>query len=294
MRRCVLPTIRPVRRGAGRPLVILAAVVLPIGLTSCSGADADPIVAAGERTVAAGTARIAMTTIIDAGVGEAKQRLDGGGLVDFGRRASQLEVRVGPPQQASTGISSEGGVSVLINAEDEQTFVRFASWAAERPWNRLPAGEDVGGQGLGPPDLAAQLQLLTLGLVSLEELGEEEVRGEPTTHYRVSIDLDEAARDASDDQRQVVDLILAGQADRQFDLDVWVGEEYVHRLSHTVDVPAAAIVADGSAASEGPMVGAGATVTTVTEYFDLGVPFSFEMPENAVEATTQAPEPTTE
>lgn len=247
--------------------------LLAVALTACGllGPDVDTLVAAGTRTTEAGTARVAFTTVVDGGVGRPKQRTDATGLVDFGRNLTQLEMRVGRPGSAGAERSADGLVTVVVR-DDESVYLRPASASGDRPWGRiaidpvegraaLPAGDDLGGQ----------LQLLGGGVTDLRELGEEDVRGEPATRYRVTVDLARAVESAPEQDRDALRALAERAGEQDFLLDVWVGDGHVRRMSYTVPLDA-----------EG-------TLSTVVEYFDFGVPVEVAIPDNAIDLCDSDP-----
>jgi hypothetical protein len=292
---------------------VLAVVAMTLGVagfTVIRGSAFDDIVAAGERTEEAGTARVAVTTVVDAGVGRAKQRIDSVGLVDFGAGATQFEVRVGSPQ--ASGELPVGDVPLLVTDDGTDTFVRYVSWSADRPWVRLTPDEvSTGGSestGGGADGLAALLRALRSGVTEVEEIGGEVVRGDDTTHLRATVDLTRAVAAASKEDREELDRLTEIQSRDELVLDVWTDGERVRRLSYTLDLtrppdgsadPAAEPAGEPSPPSpsaeapasgaELPGMGPGATFQVVLEYFDFGVPFVVQVPPDVEEATGGPP-----
>lgn len=256
------------------------------GASGCGGGGVEVIVDASARTVESGTARIALTTVIDGGVGESKQRIDASGLVEFGRQAMDLQMRMGLPQRGGSDVTSDGGVDMLVRSDGATTVARLVAWPEDRPWAALP-GSDSDSQGLTSAHLGVQMEALSAGITDIEEVGAEVVRGHDTTHYRASVDLDEALSQASGQEREGLQEIAAQQAGRDLPLDVWVGAERIRRVSYTLDLasvpatPAPSSVASGDPSFQPeatPAVGRGGSVTLVAEYFDFGVPFVVAMP----------------
>jgi hypothetical protein len=108
------------------------------------------------------------------------------------------------------------------------------------------------------PDASEVVLEAALEGASVEDLGDEEVRGAEATHYR--IDLGEAGvaalRDLAPNQVAMFEL---EHPDRVTSLDVWVADDLIRRISHTF--------------SE-----AGATGSVTLEYYDFGAAITIEPP----------------
>lgn len=268
-----------------RSLGLLAVLVLSASGCSLFGSDVDSIVEAGRRTTEAGTARVAVTTIIDAGFGQPKQRTDASGLIDFDQNVTQLEMRVGIPALAGAS-SSADGVPLLVIGDGQSMFMRSTTWPEEQPWTRVPvAGVGADGEAVdgAANDLGAQLQLLGSGVTSLEELGEEDVRGESAKRYEVLVDLEKAIQAAPDDKRASLQELADRTQDVELPLELWIGSGQVRRMSYSIN-----IASDG--AQEAATAGQ-ANVSTVIEYFDFGIPFDFQIPVNVVDAPADGATP---
>ncbi len=296
----------------------LTAAAMALGVAGFSlirGSEFDRVVAAGERTEDSGTARVAVVTVVDAGVGRSRQRLDLVGLVDFGSGATQLEVRIGAP--TTSGEPAPGGVSLMLVDDGTDVYVRDPAGPPDQAWARLePAQGELAGVADG---LAALLRSLRPGVTRVEEIGEEQVRGEATTHHRVTVDLVRASRAAPAGDRTELSRLTDIQGRDDLTLDVWVDGERVRRLSYALDLtrssqtsgepsatasssvspsvspseapPSGAATGPGATADEAGVPGLGtealapgARYQVILEYFDFGVPFAVEVPENVEDA----------
>jgi hypothetical protein len=256
-------------------------VLLSLGVTGCGlfgGSDMERIAEAGTRTTEAGSAKVAVTTIIDGGFGQFKQRTDASGMISFADNLTQLEMRVGIPQLAGAS-SSANGVPMLVIGDGQSMYMRSTTAAPDQPWARVPvAGEEGEGQGLGASnDLGAQLRLLGGGVTEIEEVGEEDVRGEPSTHYKVTIDLLKAVEEAPEEERAALQQLVEQNSVEQFPMELWIGDGHVRRMSYSIDLPA------GDGEGEQAAAGGEASVSTVIEYFDFGIPVVVQIPENVVD-----------
>ncbi len=252
-------------------VVALLVVLLRLLLAAPGGVIAD----AGRRTVEQGTARVAVTTVADSGIGGTTQRIDTVGLVDFTEESAQFEVRVGVPQR--TGVpTSVGGPTLLVTTLGPETYVRYTAWSPSRPWALLGEAE---GEQVGLVDLEAQLDAMARGVTTVEEVGTEAVRGRSTTHYRADVTAATAASWLPAEQGETMRDLAERGSGGTFPLDVWVADGLVRRLSYTVTPR------PGPAADEASGLGAGASVTVVSEYYDFGVPFELAAPLDVDELT---------
>lgn len=114
----------------------------------------------------------------------------------------------------------------------------------------------------GTVDPTAQLHLMA-AVSEAEEIGEEDVRGEPTTVYRGTYDVARALEAASDpvQQASLKSLLGLGATMTEAPYDVFLDEDgLLRRLEQTIEVPA------GDATGGQTM-----TVTTTLELYDFGV-----------------------
>lgn len=113
----------------------------------------------------------------------------------------------------------------------------------------------------GTVDPSAQLHLLA-AVEEAEAVGEEEVRGEQTTHYRGTYDVARAIRGGRGVQQPALTSLLGVAKDmKEASYDVFLDEDgLLRRLQQTVEVPA-------SEATGGQEL----AVTTTLELYDFGI-----------------------
>ena len=113
----------------------------------------------------------------------------------------------------------------------------------------------------GTVDPSAQLHLLA-AVETAEAVGEEEVRGEPTTHYRGTYDVARAIRGGRGVQQPALTSLLGVAKDmKEASYDVFLDEDgLLRRLQQTVEVPAS----DATGGQE-------LAVTTTLELYDFGI-----------------------
>lgn len=217
------------RRLAGSLIILLVAA----GLAGCGGGggdelgDVELIRTAATTTEAAGSARMAMT------VGVGGQELTAEGEFDFDDQRGRLSMDM------------SGVLSDLPDAPDDLTFdtvydgttIYYSSdlfgGTVDADWIRVDLSDLTAAAGIDPSQLPTSnnpTDVLT-GLEAasedgVEEVGQEEVRGTETTHYRATIDLASTfeENDAITD-RDRFEAVLAQIGDDPVQTDVWLDDE---------------------------------------------------------------------
>lgn len=176
--------------------------------------------------------RLTMSGIAGAG-GEIDVTADG--VVDFETGAAELSMDMG---EAFAGTGMDG--TMVVRTIGKIVYLRSPLFANGIPgvgpdtWLRIDLEETLQSQGLGVDQLRQlgdndpRQGLAVLGGVTdgVQEVGEEEVRGTPTTRYRARVDLERAARESgavTDEEsfRRFLDTVDA----ETLRVDVWVDEE---------------------------------------------------------------------
>ena len=95
------------------------------------------------------------------------------------------------------------------------------------------AGIDLERHARREPDAGGRARLAAARRRPVTEVGTETVDGVETTHYRVSIDLDRAAKHASGPTQDALQGVIAQSGVTTLPLDVWVDENgYVRKVSY--------------------------------------------------------------
>lgn len=207
--------------------------------------------AAAADTDAAASARYTLTTATT--VNGAEVVFTGAGIYDWSTDTGQTtyEVPVGKVLQRLLGPD-------LYLALPQQPKVFFKLKTAD------VANSPVG----GTVDPSAQLHLLA-AVQQAEIVGEQEVRGEPTTHYRGRYDVARAIRGARGVQQPALRSLLGlGATATSSSYDVFLDEQgLLRRLQQTIEVPASASTGDQ-----------GLKVTTTLELYDFGIEVKVQPP----------------
>jgi hypothetical protein len=247
-----------------------AATLLAVLLLAACGGDAlsprDALVQAQRKTAQVKTYRMSLTgttTIPQAG------RLDFEGNGEFDATA----------RRGHTAMDMEQVGEVEVVMDKLVMYLRMdllRQQAPElKPWIELDlqrVGKEVGvdfqslmqlGQQQNPTQSLQQLRAAG----EVEEVGEELVRGEETTHYRTTVDLERQAQLVQRNNPRAADSIrntvkLTGQ--RKVPMEIWVdGDQLVRRMKWTQKLPAG----DEKA-----------TTTTTMELYDFGADVEIELP----------------
>ncbi len=210
--------------------------VLLLLVAGCGGAaspDLSGVALAVKQTENAGTARFELA-------------LEGGqasfaaqGAFDFDEQQTSMTIDLG-----SLGVALGQDDPTLDAVLDGKVFyVRFPSQTGfirpGRPWLKLDLEEVAAKSGTDlsrldqlsyadPTQALAYLQ----GAGELAEVGKEDVRGVETTHYKGTIDLEEAVANAPAEQREQLERLLEQSSVTDLPAEAWIdGDGYLRRLT---------------------------------------------------------------
>ena len=255
---------------------IAASLVCVFLLSSCGGAQENPlsvITLAADKTAEVGTARVAMDMTMTTSEGEI--RTSGEGVFDLDALQGEMTMNVVGPGNPEA-MTMEGVF------DGTKIYMKFpASIAAQMPggksWISMDLQEVGEQEGLdfnalmqsGSSDPTQTLHYLRGASGDIETVGEEEIRGTPTTHYKATIDYDKVAEQAPADVREGmernVELIKEWLGDDTAPIDVWIDEEgFARRMKTSAEYAA------------GPA--AGTQMSMTMDLFDFGVEADIEIP----------------
>ncbi|MGY1456948.1 hypothetical protein [Streptomyces sp. SS8] len=255
---------------AGTALAVLAA-------TGCSGrgaAAADVSAAEARATVReaaealAGSGTSRTRTAVEMTNGGTRVTIRGSGVFDYGRRTGRLRVVL--PGEA-TGESERRRVVELVTPGALYMRNRGAG-VPDGKWVRvdtaaLPDGNLVTGGATDPVSAAELLR----GVRSASFRGEERLHGETVRHYRGTVDLAVAAREAEPRSRGQLAAAAEGLSNRTVVFDAYLDERgRLRKVRHRFSFPRAA----GAPGREGD-----AEVVSTTSLYGFGVPVEVELPE---------------
>lgn len=265
----------------------VAALASLLLLGAC-GDDASPLEtvrAAADATSGSGTFRYEGTVESSEGAGAGGTDLEG---------AFDPEQRLGSAtvDASQFGIPGLGEVDAIYDFNDgfviymhlAELFEGAPAELAGVEWVRMDLDELARQAGLdldfgalvnsASNDPTSGMQQLR-GATKVDEVGTEEVRGVETTHYEVTVDLDKAAAEAPDDQREALQALADLYTEKTLSAEVWIdGDDRVRRM-HTSQDLSKLDLPDNIDASMSPFQG---VLTTQFEYFGFGDDVEVELP----------------
>ena len=250
-----------------RPARGLAAVGLGVSLLAgCGGGSApatqqeqgssrtaaEVVQAATSATEQAGSSRFSLESVTE--VGAQSVTFSGEGLTDAEGREGSATFTL--PQGAGTL---------------EQRFlddVLYLQVPGQPGWFRLALADLVGTPFESAAQPTGSLDALRSAGADVEEAGEEDVRGEPTTRYTGTVDAEEALGRLDGALRDLADQGLGAAASGTFPFELWIdGQDRVRRFRLTVELPASEATGGQPVSSE-----------TTVELYDFGVDVAVEPP----------------
>jgi hypothetical protein len=247
-------------------MVALAIVIVATaGAAGAGDSDGDlaRITKSGDELAKAGGAKFRGTTTADGGGGNSRVTFDGS--FDFKNRAGEYSV-----DAAAIGLQGTGKVRTLVvggvlylsldalEGGDPSSTPDLAG----KKWLKLDPQMFGGGGEIGQSDPNGSLDALRGAKDDVKRVGSEKVRGTRTTHYRVSVDAEQAVNNAPEDQRDEVRNSIGAIGSGTIPADVWVdGKGRLRKIR--LRVAASSSKTKGSVAFE---------------YFDLGARVNVEAP----------------
>ncbi|MCQ4211323.1 hypothetical protein [Streptomyces longispororuber] len=229
---------RPARRAAAA--VAVAGIVA--GATGCGGGaeagdrSADPartVRLAADRLVREGSSQA--RTSMEMASGGTRVTIRGVGLYDYRRGLGELKVQL--PQDAA-GAEEHRPITELLAPGALYMKNRGAGVPADK-WVRVDTASLTDGNLVtgGATDPLAAAELLR-GAREVTYVGESDVAGVPTRHYKGDIDLGAAAKAASEGNRGALAAAAKGFARSGVPFDVYLDDEGLirkvrHRFSFT-------------------------------------------------------------
>jgi hypothetical protein len=243
-------------------------------------AAASALRAAPESVADAGTA--AFQVVLEIAVGGETYDVVADGTIDAAAEQMAMTMDMGALFGALASSSGaavpEGFAGAWEMVVDGSTFYMRApvfqvlgvdGWLSMDP-AELGMSQEAFGLGAGSFDFSQMLDSLRGVVGEPEVVGEEDVRGVPTTHYAASMDLEEALAQVPEEERAAAEAQLEQLGDiggAEIPIDVWIDADDLPRRVR-MDM-------DGLFASLG--IGEGGASITM-EYFDFGEPVDIDVP----------------
>lgn len=249
--------------------------VSPEGLDE---AALERVTQAAQNTADEGTARFDLNVLTeDTGAADGQPPVSVEAEEDFDAR-----------QRALTFVGPDGNLEVVV--DDTDVYVQIPA-TEDDDWARIELDElltaDVGFGGVGGlPFQSPQANLAVLedSVTAAAEGGEEEVRGEASTRYDLTVDLEAAAQNEEQNAPGLAAAIeKSGMT--ELDMQVWVdGEERVNRIAYTLELSQANTEAvESELSTEGvesdvEAEPAGRVIVEI-EYYDFAADITVDVPD---------------
>lgn len=246
----------------GLGVVLGALAALAAACSSSSPTSAQEVVrGAVEATADGGAARVSMSGIIESADGP--QAVTADGVADVARSRGRFDMDLTAFGLGAVEVVFDGAVIYLsVPSEVLPIPTPWASIDVDRLAAEGGAGILEGLRGADPTQVLDLLGAAT----DVEELGEEEVRGVSTTHYRFTIDVEAALESLPEEARQALGAFSSALADTRAPAEVWIdGEGRVRRLSSVLELGG----------------GSGQESTLNLEMYDYGTTAPIEIPAEA-------------
>jgi hypothetical protein len=222
-----------------RRLAALAALLLvAAGCGGGGGKSVQPSGSVGQNPIAqaASNTSRAGSVKLDFGISGKGVKGGGRGVFDTGTTGSgRLSMTVEGTGGATTVDTIVDGTVLYIRSPVFQQVL-----PAGKEWVRLDLaqlakqqGVDLGSLVDSNPTPNGALAYLRGSTGKVRDLGKEKVRGVETTHYRATIDLEQAARQAKGSTRESIRRVIDVAGVKNLPVDVWVGEDgYVRKVTY--------------------------------------------------------------
>jgi hypothetical protein len=199
--------------------------------TQSSSPAQNPIAAASTKTSRAGSVKIEFAI--------AGKAVKGGGRGAFdtsstgaGRLAMTVEGNSGGATTVDT--ISSGALLYIRTPVFQQALPPGKEWVrVDLARLAKQNGVDLGSLVDSNPTPKGALAYLRGSTGKVEELGKEKVKGEDTTHYKTTIDLEQAAKRAKGSTRQSIRRVIDVAGVTKLPVEVWVGDDgYVRKVTY--------------------------------------------------------------
>ncbi len=191
----------------------------------------NPIAAAATKTSRAGSVKI------DFGISGKAVKGGGRGVFDTstngaGRLAMTVEGNSGGATTVDT--ISSGNLLYIRSPVFQQAIPPGKEWVrVDLAKLAKQQGVDLGSLVDSNPTPKSALAYLRGSTGEVQELGKEKVKGEDTTHYKTTIDLEQAARRAKGSTRQSIRRVIDVAGVTKLPVEVWVGDDgYVRKVTY--------------------------------------------------------------
>lgn len=224
---------------------------------------AQVVQATNGKTSKAGSAQVKVVTT--ASSGGSSETVEGAGVMDFGDGKSRIELG-----QEGQRIEQRIVDKVLYQKPPKGS----GGLPAGKAWMKIDLKrlQDAGGSGGGgvsdPADSFAYTK--SLSEKDVKKVGQEQVGGVKTTHYRVAVDVDKLAK-GSPEQRKM----LRQQLGDSLPMDLWIDGKGLTRRQQMV----LSMTGEGGGGTSKASAGEKVKAKVVMDFSDFGTDVAVEAPE---------------
>jgi len=274
-----------------RKMVVLAAMPLLIATACANEADQGAVEvrtgaaavsalrAAPDAVAEAGTSQFEM--VMEMAMGDRSFEIVASGATDEAARQMSMSMDMGSMfnlfategEEVPDGFG-EGTLEMVIDGDTvyfrSPLFDMLTGTSGWLSASMEELGGDTSELAMGTSDPSAVLEGLRGIGGEPQAVGQEEIRGVPTTHYEASMSLADALEDVPESERADVEAALEQLGDldgAEIPVDVWIDEDGLPRRMQ-MDMGAAF----------GALAGEDATVTMTIDVFGYGEPVDIEIP----------------
>jgi hypothetical protein len=258
-------------------LAVLAAIPVISGCGSDDVLSSDSIAQAAKKTTAKGGTRVAINQTITL-PGQSPITMSGSGIIDPKTMRGRLQFDLSKLPGLPNDIGSNPRQELIF--ERFTMYIRSPVFAASLPrgkrWLKIDlakagkaAGIDLGALAQQGQDPTQAVSYLKAASGDVKRVGEEDVRGVPTTHYRATIDFRRypdtvPAKDRAA-VRATIEQVIKLSGSNTAPMEVWIGkDDVVRRVKQTIRT----LVAPGTRG----------TINQQVELFDFGTPVDVTLP----------------
>ncbi len=255
------------------------------------------VLAAAVDSTSDGTAKMAMTMDMGSLLSISME-----GSLDFESREGEFVMDMGDMGGLLGDELGDGGLVIEMRTVDGFVYMKMpavmgrALGGGDAEWIGIDVDAALAASALDDDTIAslqqqadpsAYLSFLRAASDDIEEVGTEEIRGEPTTHYAGTLDMAKAFDELPDEVQDMLDEELGDNAASQFadvfeqmgldeiPFDVWIdSDNRLRKLSMELDMSELL----EAAGDNGGLFGFDGGVSMSFELFDYGLPVVVEAP----------------
>lgn len=245
-------------------------------LAACSGSAPGEVVAqASEKTQSQETSRVSFEGTIEVSGGD-PVTFTGEGTADYESQGAQMTFDMSEVfSQTGAQLPGTQDMEVIVDGSVVYMKAEFFKQLAPgiKEWLKIDYRKAAEAQGidlsqlnqLGRNDPLLELSLLK-GAGKVEEAGTEEVRGVSTTHYEMTVDLEEVSKTAPEELRPQFDQLIEASGSKTLPVDVWIDDEgLVRRVGYEFEL-------------QNTPSGEPSETTTTLELYDFGIDAGIQPP----------------